>query len=238
MVKICAISDTHNHETVIIPKCDILVHSGDWTNKGTYSEVSNFMRWFSEVPGPEHRVCIAGNHDFLPQSKPAEFRQLVPENVHYLQDSSVELCGLKIYGLPWSPFFYDWAFNALEERGIDGLAYKGGPRHGVSPDKDHPWMRDKCNLIPVDTNILLCHSPPRLGEIDRMFGRQAIGSEELAKVVPHLKELKAGFYGHIHSARLSKPFEIGKATHYNACSCNEEYEPVYPALEVEIDGSS
>ena len=31
--------------------------------------------------------------------------------------------------------------------------------------------------------------------------------------------------------RLGKPFQLGKATHYNACSCNEKYEPVYPALE-------
>tara|TARA_R110002074_G_scaffold402324_1_gene607144 strand:- start:195507 stop:196238 length:732 start_codon:yes stop_codon:yes gene_type:complete len=238
MVKIAAISDTHNwNEEISIPKCDILVHSGDWTNKGTYSEVYNFIHWFSTVEGPTHRVCIAGNHDFLPQTKSDSFKEILDSfpNIHYLQDSSVELCGLKIYGLPWSPFFYDWAFNALENRDGQGLAYKGGPGHNATADSDHPWMKSKCDLIPADTNILLCHSPPRLGEIDRMFGKTALGSEILAATVANLSELKAGFYGHIHSARKGKPFELNGATHYNACSCDEAYEPVYAPLIVEID---
>ena len=32
-------------------------------------------------------------------------------NCIYLQDSSVELFGLKIYGTPWQPEFCGWAFN-------------------------------------------------------------------------------------------------------------------------------
>jgi len=237
-VKIAAISDTHNwNDKIVVPECDILVHSGDWTNQGKYSEVFDFLHWFNEVEGPTHRVCIAGNHDFLPQKNPVQFRDILRmnRNVTYLQDSSVELCGLKIYGLPWSPFFYDWAFNALEERGDEGLGYKGGPGYNSQADIDHPWMQTVCDKIPEDTNIILCHSPPRLGEVDRMFGKTPLGSEVLARTVAKLPNLKAGFYGHIHSARKGKPFELNGATHYNACSCNEQYEPVYPALEIEID---
>ena len=32
-------------------------------------------------------------------------------NCIYLQDSSVTICGLKIYGTPWQPEFCGWAFN-------------------------------------------------------------------------------------------------------------------------------
>ena len=32
-------------------------------------------------------------------------------NCIFLQDSSVELFGLKIYGTPWQPEFCGWAFN-------------------------------------------------------------------------------------------------------------------------------
>ena len=32
-------------------------------------------------------------------------------NCIYLQDSSVTLYGLKIYGTPWQPEFCGWAFN-------------------------------------------------------------------------------------------------------------------------------
>ena len=243
MVNICAISDTHNHKTISVPKCDILLHSGDWTNKGTYAEVHMFMSWLSSIDTAKHKVCIAGNHDFLAQSKPESFRELMScfPDIHYLQDSSVELCGLKIYGLPWSPFFYDWAFNALEDRLGQGYAYKGGPGLGAIPDKEHPLMSTVCNMIPEDTNILLCHSPPRLGNIDRVFSKskktfgEGLGSVELIKRIEQLPNLKAGFYGHIHSARTAEPVELLGATHYNACSCNEEYEPVYKPIKVKIN---
>ena len=242
MVKIAAISDTHNHNNISIPKCDILLHSGDWTNKGSYSEVYKFFDWFSTVDGPEHRVCIAGNHDFLPQTKPDRFKDILEtfRNVTYLQDSSVKICGLNIYGLPWSPFFYDWAFNALESRLMQGYAYKGGPGKDALPDEEHPLMSEVCNKIPIDTNILLCHSPPRIGDIDKVYNKytetfgQPLGSEELAKRLDKLSKLKAGFYGHIHSARTAAPAVYKGATHYNACSCNEEYEPIYKPILVDI----
>ena len=32
-------------------------------------------------------------------------------NCIYLQDSSIEIYGLKIYGTPWQPEFCGWAFN-------------------------------------------------------------------------------------------------------------------------------
>ena len=32
-------------------------------------------------------------------------------NCIYLQDSLVEIYGLKIYGTPWQPEFCNWAFN-------------------------------------------------------------------------------------------------------------------------------
>ena len=32
-------------------------------------------------------------------------------NCIYLQDSSISLYGLKIYGTPWQPEFCGWAFN-------------------------------------------------------------------------------------------------------------------------------
>ena len=34
-------------------------------------------------------------------------------NCIYLQDSSIEIYGLKIYGTPWQPEFCGWAFNLL-----------------------------------------------------------------------------------------------------------------------------
>jgi hypothetical protein len=37
----------------------------------------------------------------------------------YLQDAGLELFGLRIWGTPWQPWFYDWAFNAPRHNGED-----------------------------------------------------------------------------------------------------------------------
>lgn len=56
----------------------------------------------------------------------------------YLQDSSVTLYGIKVYGTPWQPWFGGWAFNL--ERGETIL--------------------EKWNLIPNDADIVMSHGPP------------------------------------------------------------------------------
>jgi hypothetical protein len=65
-------------------------------------------------------VLVAGNHD---QSVEAWG---LPDGLrcHYLQDAEVELSGLRIWGTPWQPWFYDWAFNAPRRDGELFLATK------------------------------------------------------------------------------------------------------------------
>ena len=60
-------------------------------------------------------VLVAGNHD---QSIEAWG---VPDGLrcHYLQDAGIELSGLQIWGTPWQPWFYDWAFNGRYHLGGD-----------------------------------------------------------------------------------------------------------------------
>merc|ERR1712224_97174 len=57
----------------------------------------------------------------------------------YLQDSSTEVCGYRIYGSPWQPEFCDWAFNL--PRGEE--------------------CRRKWQQIPSEVDILLTHGPPQ-----------------------------------------------------------------------------
>ncbi|KAG4078701.1 hypothetical protein HA402_015291 [Bradysia odoriphaga] len=59
-------------------------------------------------------------------------------NCIYLEDESIELFGLKIYGTPWQPEFCNWAFNV--PRGEQCLA--------------------KWNQIPDGIDILITHTPP------------------------------------------------------------------------------
>jgi Icc-related predicted phosphoesterase len=69
--KITFISDTHNkhkHLTSkgmgnILGSGDILVHAGDSTSMGQKHEINEFLKWFSNTDF-EHKIFIAGNHDF------------------------------------------------------------------------------------------------------------------------------------------------------------------------------
>ncbi|KAM7211400.1 hypothetical protein V8F06_013224 [Rhypophila decipiens] len=62
-IKIVCISDTHNTQPVI-PPGDILIHSGDLTENGSFDEVQAGISWLSSQPH-RHKFLIAGNHDVL-----------------------------------------------------------------------------------------------------------------------------------------------------------------------------
>ena len=100
MPRIVAISDTHSRHNQIsaLPAGDILIHAGDATNKGTLAEVVAFNQWLGTLPY-QHKIFVAGNHDFLFEKSPEIARTLMT-NAHYLLDEAVVIAGLKFYGSP------------------------------------------------------------------------------------------------------------------------------------------
>src|ERR1700712_5444312 len=61
-VRIVCISDTHNAapgEGYNLPKGDILIHAGDLTNQGSYSELKKAVTWLEKADFPV-KVVIAG----------------------------------------------------------------------------------------------------------------------------------------------------------------------------------
>ena len=70
MTKICCISDTHGyHKNLTIPKCDVLVHAGDFSSgRGSLEQIRKFNEWLGTLDA-KHIVLIAGNHDFPLQDK-------------------------------------------------------------------------------------------------------------------------------------------------------------------------
>lgn len=229
-MKIVAISDTHNqHDQIIIPECDILIHAGDATYEGSYRECMSFLFWMQGQNQCKHKIFVPGNHDFYFQK--SDYIQNIPSGITVLIDKAITIEGIKIYGTPWSPFFYDWAFNGLELRN-QGYNYKGGPGP-CSPDDKHPLLSEKFNMIPDDTNIVICHGPPRIGKLDLVERTQEyVGSTELLKNIRRLPNFIAGFYGHIHSGYGSIKDKTG--THYNVSVCTEKYKPTNPVTIIEI----
>ena len=165
-MRIVCISDTHNcNEQIAVPDGDLLIHAGDATTTGTPEQIKAFNRWFKNLPH-KHKIFVAGNHDWLFEMNNEYARSLLGGSVHYLQDSSTEIDGLKIYGSPWQPRFFDWAFNL--NRG--------------------PELAAKWKSIPNDIDILITHGPPNgiLDAVPRVWGIDYTGCEELRKRVEQI----------------------------------------------------
>ena len=61
-VRIVCISDTHNAtpgEGYTLPKGDILIHAGDLTNQGSYSELAKAVGWL-EAADFAVKIVVAG----------------------------------------------------------------------------------------------------------------------------------------------------------------------------------
>ena len=110
-MKLVVISDTHCAEPEL-PDGDILVHCGDLTYNGTDSETKKALTWLATRPH-KYKIFIAGNHEMGWRSSTARYWKLkdhVPPLI-YLHDSGCEIEGIKFWGSPVQPWFYDWAFQ-------------------------------------------------------------------------------------------------------------------------------
>jgi predicted phosphohydrolase len=231
-MRIVCISDTHSlHDRMSneLPEGDILIHSGDCTNVGRESDVSGFVQWFKNIEGFKYKIFIAGNHDFAFENEPSWLNnyinpeKLIESNVTYLEDESIEIISeeftrpIKIYGSPWQPEFFNWAFNL--------------PRNGEV-------LKSRWDNIPNDTDILITHGPPhgiRDSVVDRS-GTSQVGCELLRERVNTLKPLLHVF-GHIHGSYGVA--YINETSFVNASICNERYEPINKPLVfdlIESDG--
>ena len=209
-MRIVCISDTHGqHDRLPLPEGDMLLHAGDVSKRGKRTQVAEFLRWFARQEYT-HKVFIAGNHDFFfEQEGEEEIASMIPDGVVYLNDSGVELEGLRIWGSPVQPWFFDWAFN--RQRGAD--------------------IKKHWDLIPPDTDILLTHGPA-FGILDRTVRGEAVGCQDLLHKIQVVKP-KLHLSGHIHEAYGHREQE---GIHYaNASVLDVEYQLVHAPLVFDYD---
>ena len=211
-IRIVLISDTHglHRQMPPVPDGEIVVHAGDGTRRGLADETAEFLQWFGGLPH-QHKLMIAGNHDFLFEQEPARAESMVPAGVTYLRDSGTTIAGLRFWGSPWQPWFHDWAFN-LE---------RGEP------------LAEKWRLIPSDTDVLVTHGPPH-GILDRTNDHppRLVGCEALTARLARLPSVRLHVFGHIHEAygRLRRD---GRE-YVNASICDVRYRPVNDPIVMEL----
>lgn len=217
-MRIVALSDLHG-ELPPIPPCDLLLLGGDLCPAKNHDVIRQsawlggpFREWLDRVPAAAV-FGVAGNHDFVFQKMPG----LVPRGLRwtYLQDAAATWNGLTIYGSPWQPCFFDWAFNG-------------------TPDQ----LEARWRAIPDETDILLLHGPP-MGHGDLSpfddAGRKRpthAGCRKLSARISMLPQLKLAVFGHIHAGRGVT--RLGDAQLANVAVLNEDYQLAYPAMAWDV----
>lgn len=216
-MKVTCISDLHGVLPPIDPT-ELLLIAGDIcpaTNHTLEFQAhwldTDFRYWLKKISAKKI-VGIAGNHDLIFQQKPRDVPSL-PWT--YLQDTRTEFEGLTIWGTPWQPAFYDWAFNLYTEADLAA----------------------KWSLIPDKTDIIVVHGPPhgygdRAPRYDGVRGYEHTGSKTLLERIQVIKP-KLVVCGHIHCN--SGVFLLDSTKIINASLLNDRYVLTNEPFIVELE---
>lgn len=225
-LKIIAVSDLHGDLPNIEP-CDLLLIPGDICP--IYSKNSRlrehdphaqlnwvrekFIPWAEEQPA-KRVYWIGGNHDFGVELAGAyrAFEEVSPKWVKMLRDEAVEWDKHTIYGSPWCPNLFHWAFYARDEK----------------------WLEIAKN-IPTDIDILMLHSPPR----DLMTIELCDHHLNWASPAPLYNEIvgrikpKLVLCGHLHEGYGTKV--IDGITFANVALKDDDYKASHEPMTFYID---
>ncbi|KAK5046947.1 hypothetical protein LTR84_007301 [Exophiala bonariae] len=197
-IRIVCISDTHN-QTPKLPPGDILIHAGDFSNQGTFSELQKTVKWLRQAQF-RVKILVCGNHDvtcdipFYEQhggrfhNKKIEDPQRCidlfrtePTFVYLNHEAKLVRLDfddntytvLKVFGSPYSPARGFWAF-------------------GYAPEK----ATELWNQVPLDSDLIIAHTPAK-GHRDRCSARGTAGCKVLQQVLGRVRP-KLFVCGHIH----------------------------------------
>ncbi|CAB9520446.1 Metallophosphoesterase domain-containing protein 1 [Seminavis robusta] len=222
VTRFVCMSDTHarHRDIPFLPRGDVFIHGGDFTKSGEIGSVQDLSLYFLEHSGKfQHIYAIAGNHEltFQPdfyqtarrKHKPKPFdpheTRAALKNCTYLEDVSISISlnggsdGIELYGSPWTPAFYDWAFNLPRGEALDDM-----------------WSK-----VPATTDVLLTHGPP-LGRGDYTDHSGRAGCHELLQHVQNRIRPRLHIFGHIHTSH-GYSFD-GHTLYINASNLDSETE--------------
>lgn len=232
-MRVAITSDWHWLDPPDIPECDLLLLPGD-IFPGSGNGFPEFARWLEEQPATDI-IAVAGNHDgYVATGEGRRLAKWLP--MHYLENESVEVAGLKVFGSPLSTPFNNWDFMADESK------------------LEEVWA-----TIPDDVDVVVTHGPARgIGDLTR--SGVLTGSITLRERLRELHGLRLYAFGHIHesagvyglpfapgaplnedgtSTRLGNPW-VGPVSGLSYVVCvnssyvDENYKPTNPVVVVDL----
>jgi len=242
-VTITAISDTHGRVT--LPdllkgyESDILIHCGDFTagrtnrmNRSTIydSHRQSWQNFLHELTSVRNQfgsiIIVPGNHDQICEYMSEECQsEMTNIGVHLLNNNGTKLMignpimgekilRLSFWGVPHTPPFYSWFFQGYD-------------------------MTMHTNKIPSTTDVLVCHGPPHsildtVGPVppQNLQSNDHLGCRELFDRCQNLPNLKAVFFGHIHSSHGEE--HRNGVKYFNCSILGEMYERKYHPITTSI----
>lgn len=244
--RIACISDTHGkHRHVRVPRCDVLLHGGDFTRSGEHRLVKDVDAYFDQLltgddirthnssPSPLSSrngsvgeiICIAGNHDITlqPETYASNWKTFHPINGPL--DTNITR------GLLTNCTYLQDASHVS-----NGIKYYGSP---WSPEYGYGWafnlkrheIHQKWDLIPSDTDVLITHGPP-LGRGDLCFTGTRAGCVNLLQQVQNRVQPRIHLFGHIH-----EDYGVtsdGTTLFINASNCSLKYTPDNPCIVIDL----
>lgn len=177
------LADTHlfTDDLPELPDADILIHAGDACRGGDLDELREAADYLKKQK-QKYKILVAGNHEKCLEEEPAKAVEVLGSDIIYLQDQSIFIDGVHIYGSPWTPTYANWAF--MRRRGAE--------------------LAEKWAQIPHGVDLLVTHGPP-LGfgdgsdEPDRQ-SYHGYGCADLRARVLDVRPLLHVF-GHMHMFR-------------------------------------
>ncbi len=215
--RITFISDTHGyHNKIMIPKCDILVVSGDLSSRGEHEVFKSFNKLIGSLKEQniiKEALVIPGNHDLTLDTNRKNYihavKQSIFNNCNFVIHDNIEILGWKFFASAYTPEFGYWAFSF--ERGNEAQL---------------KWLEAS-----LDSDIFVTHGPP-YGILDKTFyGKEHVGCKDLLDKVEEVKPLIHSF-GHIHEAYGKQV--IDNTLFINASSCTLQYKPTNKAHVVDV----
>lgn len=204
-MKIWFLSDTHgHHDRICVPLgLDAVIHCGDESESrdpaANVEEARAFFGWFENLE-IEKKIFVPGNHSIAVEQKLVKASEF--PSIQFLVHEMTEWRQLRIFGSPYTPQFFDWAF--MKSRGL--LASY--------------WQQ-----IPNGIDILITHGPPKgIRDLTAdMNSRQPIhvGSKSLADHVVQRIQPRIHAFGHIHDEGGISNYgsTLQDGIQYINCSC-------------------